>query len=190
MFTVHHFWLLMILSCSTFNVLLAAWLWKCLRNQALTLFPSWWPVRWHGFSDRYSSDSSGRSGWGKTHWTDSVMGGMVMQYMNNMMVQCSVLLRHVVSFSKNFPTFFDISLEIILAACIAINSWQGSLKTNRFRIRSSISSFQVEKVPNPVDLDEEGKDRSFLQELFFVDPRRFEKRKALRGVFVNGIWFI
>lgn len=129
MFTVHHFWLLMILSCSTFNVLLAAWLWKCLPNQAVTLFPSLWPFRWHGFSDRYSSDSSGRSGRGKTHWADSVVGGMVMQYMNNMMGQCSVLLCHVVSFSKNFPTFFDISLEIILAACIAINSWQGSLKT-------------------------------------------------------------
>lgn len=101
----------------------------------------------------------------------------MMQYMNNMMGQCSVLLCHVVSFSKNFPTFFDISLENILAARI-VTSLTRLTENNKFRIRSSLSSFQVEKVPNPVDLDEECKDRSFLQELFLL-IHTVEKHKAL-----------
>ena len=85
----------------------------------------------------------------------------------------------VVSCSKSLLRVFDISLKIILAACI-VTSLTRLTENSKFRIRSSLSSFQVEKVPNPVDLDEEGKDRSFLQELFFVDPDCLKSIRHLR----------
>ena len=133
MFTVHHFWLL-----------IAAWLWKCLPNQALTLFPSWWPVRWHGFSDRYSSDSSGRSGWGKTHWADSVVGGMVMQYVNNMMGQCSLLLLCPVP--KAFWEFLIfLSKSFWLHALLQV--WQGSQKTANSASDPPYPPFRLKRFP-------------------------------------------
>ena len=64
--------------------------------------------------------------------------------------------------------------------CMHCYKLDKATKNNKFRIRSSLSSFQVEKVPNPVDLDEEGKDRSFLQELFFVDPDCLKSLRHLR----------
>ena len=94
----------------------------------------------------------------------------------HVMGQCSVLL---CSFPKTFPTFFEMYLEIFFFGCHALLQNSTRLTgNNRFRIRSSF--LQVEKVPNPVDLDEECKDRSFLQEPTLL-IHTVEKLKALEA---------